>query len=1276
MTILKRVFVLGLVYAISLSIPLESRYGTVWADGEIDELDMVYIPGGEVLIGDHSTIRDPANPIGWGEERPVHAVYISSFYIGRGEMTNQEYCDFLNHADVKVVVGSAHGDIVYAASDDSNSYPYTPVSPLGADSMIAYNEGDGTFSLRTREGQEMGDFPIVEVSWYGAAAYCNWRSVYEGYEPCYNLSTWECDFSKNGYRLPTEHEWEYAARGGLHDPYYDYPWPSNSIDYAKANYGNINNEPLNNPRGWSIHPYLTKAGDYDAANGYGLFDMAGNAWEWCNDWYSYATGGAGYGYDVPYDNPTGPTGSYNVNRVVRGGCWQRSGFYCRVSCRTGSGFVPDFMDNRMGFRIARPFSGTNTPPGLTMVNLLTGASPDEDFTITYAVLAAAADASDADGDPISFRIESVPDGVLLKKNGVDVAPGVTLLGVGESLVWTPPAGITGILAAFTTKAWDELEPSATAVTVPVQVATGSNTPPLLTQVDILTGAEPDQDFTISYDILAAAADEDDADSDPISFRIESVSNGVLKKNGVDVIWSSTLLGSGEELVWSPPPGASGIQEAFTTKVWDGVDTNATAVAVRIQVGSNIPPTLTQVAVISGAIMDQDFTISYAALSAAADEADVDGDAISFRVESVTNGILKKNDVAVTPGSTLLGIGEELVWSPAAGTSGTLEAFTTKAWDGLNVSTTAIPVSVVVDSGELLPQSIPYAEYFSSGLPGPAAGWEYYSTDEGRISVEEGMLRMDDDTISAPAVYSLNEAILHLDLAGASKVTLTLDHVNPVEATGDEYHSLPTQSNFTGHANGDGIAFSNDGDIWYPLTNLNSSFTGKRFDLDAAVQASGIAYTSDFQLKFQQYDNASWPDDGRAFDNILISSGLSNQEGFPDLTCLFGDSSLPSSIVVGTAAKGKVQVYVINQGIGPVRRNQKFDARILARPEGATDDQNDIVLTASENLSVGHLKAGKYKKLKFSVSIPEDFPKDDYYFIVEIDTLNYIEELEENNNTVMTSNTFSVWDPFWDLEADIDDGAELPVSVISGDGTKITLPVSVKNIGNVPLPSEQSISIIIVARPAAHLGTSDFDVFLDSLDNINISNLKPDKYKKENFPVYLPVGMTTEDYVLLVWVDSAEQVVEKDETNNIDVTFPFGVLTGFIDLTAQFGKSTLPLEVVVGQEVKAKIPVIVTNEGNVSVARGRKINIRLIAHPLADGDYVELLPADKQILSVNNLKPGKSKKLNATVIIPADLPSGDYEILTIIDSQNDVEEANENNNIIVHDNLLSVNSASI
>jgi sulfatase modifying factor 1 len=193
----------------------------------------------------------------------------------------------------------------------------------------------------------MSDDPMVMVSWYGAVAYCNWRSVEEGYQSCYDLATWECDFSKHGYRLPTEAEWEYAARGGENSPYYRFPC-GDTISHSQANY-------YANPGGYSydvspttgyhpdwndgIRPYTSVVGSF-SANGYGLYDMAGNVWEWCNDWYdsNYNTS--------PYDKPTGPaSGTY---RVLRGGGWNSDAGHCRVADRYNG---PDYRGDDFGFRI-------------------------------------------------------------------------------------------------------------------------------------------------------------------------------------------------------------------------------------------------------------------------------------------------------------------------------------------------------------------------------------------------------------------------------------------------------------------------------------------------------------------------------------------------------------------------------------------------------------------------------------------------------------------------------------------------------------------------------------------------------------------------------------------------------------------------------------------------------------------------------------------------------------------------------------------------------------
>jgi formylglycine-generating enzyme required for sulfatase activity len=292
------------------------------------------IPAGLFTMGDHFA-EDSLH------ELPLHDVWIDTLYIGTFEITNRQYCDFLNSAlstaDIRIEQG-----IVYPAD---GAQPYFNTYTKDYHSQINYSHA--MFSVRTKNGIDMSDHPVVEVSWFGAAAYCNWRSAQQQLDPCYDLMTWQCDFSGSGYRLPTEAEWEYLARGGLAAPYTRYPW-GDAITGANANYQD-SGDPFtsNNP------PQTTPIGYYNGnqspigrcmANGYGLFDTAGNVWEWCNDFYA-----ANYYASSPCENPIGP--QIGAQRVLRGGGYSTGTDHCRVSYRYYD--FPDMRWSFAGFRIVR-----------------------------------------------------------------------------------------------------------------------------------------------------------------------------------------------------------------------------------------------------------------------------------------------------------------------------------------------------------------------------------------------------------------------------------------------------------------------------------------------------------------------------------------------------------------------------------------------------------------------------------------------------------------------------------------------------------------------------------------------------------------------------------------------------------------------------------------------------------------------------------------------------------------------------------------------------------
>jgi formylglycine-generating enzyme required for sulfatase activity len=330
------------------------------------------IPGGEYEMGDHNGHYDPSHP---DDEIPVHPVRIDSLTMATTETTNGQFLAFLNSS---LLSGSIQVD--------NNWVHFT-----GDTNTLYYTFQDASFYSISFDGTafSMADFrsnhPVNGVMWIGAAAYCNWLSTQNGLQECYDLGTFDCDFTKNGYRLPTEAEWEYAARSGHTDPYLKYPY-GNTVDIAQANLPGSGD-----PYETGAYPFTTPVGFYDGTlklktdfnwpgnaasfqtsdgmNGFGLYDVQGNVWEFVNDWY-----GQNYYSSSTYDNPTGPdSGSIMPDgkpyRGMRGGNWYNgidsnnvNDGHSRVSNRDPSYFRgpqdPNHPWYHVGFRVARKYSAT------------------------------------------------------------------------------------------------------------------------------------------------------------------------------------------------------------------------------------------------------------------------------------------------------------------------------------------------------------------------------------------------------------------------------------------------------------------------------------------------------------------------------------------------------------------------------------------------------------------------------------------------------------------------------------------------------------------------------------------------------------------------------------------------------------------------------------------------------------------------------------------------------------------------------------------------------
>ena len=551
----------------------------------------------------------------------------------------------------------------------------------------------------------------------------------------------------------------------------------------------------------------------------------------------------------------------------------------------------------------------NHAPTLTTIAALPGGVEDAPLAITYADLAAAANEADPDGDALSFRVESLAPGTLTR-GGLPLTVG-DLIAPSDTLLWQPPASANGAVPAFTVRAHDGSLASASAVAVTVQVAEVNDAPSLTAIANPGTINEDAGQQPVNLSGISAGGGESQ------TLQVTATSNNTSLIPNPTVSYTSPSATG--RLTYTPVGNAFGTAVVMVTvrdAGLDGMLGNADDGTFQRQFtvtvnAVNDAPMLTTIAALPGGVEDAPLVITYADLAAAADEADPDGDALSFRVESLAAGALTRGGVPLATGD-LIAPTDTLLWQPPANANGALPAFAVRAHDGSLASASAVAVTVQVAEVNDAPSFVkgpdqlvcPWAaaqvidQWATAIVAGPAneAGQAvWFEVTAGRPEVfaqqptisPEGTLRY---AVNSQASGSSTVTVVLRDSGGTARggadasppatFTVTLDTANDAPSlTATSLHLPPII-----------VGQTNNGTLVHDL------LAGVVSDADPGSPVGLAVIAADGGSGQWQYalDGSTWQDIGPASETqalLLAGDGLTRLRFLPDAGALGASGSI-------------------------------------------------------------------------------------------------------------------------------------------------------------------------------------------------------------------------------------------------------------------------------------------------------------------------------------------------------------------------------------------------